>query len=229
MRLMLIASGAAAAYTTLARPWHLHWGATEAEIHGPMPGDHLLEDAEASSTRAIDIGAPPAAVWPWLLQLGWHRAGFYAPRPVERVLGVEAGGGSDAATGQDLEVGDRVPLGSNRLAMVVHSVVEPSTLILEREDGRATSSWAIRPTETGCRLLVRDRWSGDRTNPVRLLSRWGAEPLTFALERSALRGIKARAEMLIEHAAGPDALRSTQTAPVAVPGPGGAGSASDQS
>jgi hypothetical protein len=43
-----------------------------------MPGDELLPDAQFRATRAITIDAPPRAVWPWLVQVGALRAGWYS-------------------------------------------------------------------------------------------------------------------------------------------------------
>ena len=31
--------------------------------------------------RGITIAAPAEAIWPWLVQLGYGRAGWYTPRP----------------------------------------------------------------------------------------------------------------------------------------------------
>src|SRR4029453_18160105 len=45
------------------------WGASAQEQRQPLPGDELLANATAWTTHAITIGAPPAAVWPWLVQL----------------------------------------------------------------------------------------------------------------------------------------------------------------
>ena len=50
--------------TPLVRPWHLRWGATDAEVHGPMPGDEVVRRAQFNATRAISIDAPPEHVWP---------------------------------------------------------------------------------------------------------------------------------------------------------------------
>ena len=62
----------------LYRPWHLRWGATSAEAGKAMPGDDIIVRAAYRATRAITIGAPPEAVWPWLVQVGCLQAGFYA-------------------------------------------------------------------------------------------------------------------------------------------------------
>jgi len=62
------------------------WGATEAERRSRLPGDELLPDATTRTTHAITIDAPPHAVWPWLVQMGWGRAGWYTYRWVDRLL-----------------------------------------------------------------------------------------------------------------------------------------------
>jgi len=61
----------------LYRRWHLRWGATDEEVRGPMPGDEMVRKASFNATRAITIDAPPEMVWPWIVQMGYRRAGFY--------------------------------------------------------------------------------------------------------------------------------------------------------
>jgi hypothetical protein len=43
-----------------------------------MPGDDPVPEPSFNATRAITIAAPPEQVWPWIVQLGTGRAGFYA-------------------------------------------------------------------------------------------------------------------------------------------------------
>ena len=78
----ILASGAAAAgaaaFVGWYRPWHMRWGATDEEIAEAMPGDELLPVAEFHPTRAITIAARPDEIWPWIVQIGFNRAGFYA-------------------------------------------------------------------------------------------------------------------------------------------------------
>ena len=66
-----------AAYRRWIQPWQHRWGATDAEVRRAMPGDDLIPDA-ASTTRAITIAAPAEQVWPWLVQLGYGRGGWYS-------------------------------------------------------------------------------------------------------------------------------------------------------
>lgn len=70
-------AGAAAGFAVYRR-WHLTWGATPAEVAAVMPGDEILAATQFQATRAITIDAPPAKVWPWLVQVGFGRAGFYS-------------------------------------------------------------------------------------------------------------------------------------------------------
>jgi proline iminopeptidase len=56
----------------------LDWRATREERREPLPGDDLVPEARGSSTHAISIRAPARALWPWLVQMGCDRAGFYS-------------------------------------------------------------------------------------------------------------------------------------------------------
>ncbi len=69
-------AAAFALYRFVIRPWHLRWGATDEEAHRSMPGDDLVPKPDIAFTRAITINAPPQAVWPWLVQMGYRRAGW---------------------------------------------------------------------------------------------------------------------------------------------------------
>jgi hypothetical protein len=70
----------------LYRHRHLRWGATDGEVAAAMPGDELIPTPSFVATRAITIAAPPEHVWPWLVQMGWHRGGWYTPHWVDRLL-----------------------------------------------------------------------------------------------------------------------------------------------
>ncbi|NOU26365.1 MAG: hypothetical protein HOO96_00540 [Polyangiaceae bacterium] len=48
------------------------------ENERPLPGDELLPDATDQVSLAIDVHAPPSALWPWIVQMGGQRAGFYS-------------------------------------------------------------------------------------------------------------------------------------------------------
>ncbi len=65
-------------YVLAVRPWHLGWGSTDVERRRVLPGDDLVTNPQIVATRAVTIDAPPAAVWPWLVQMGYRRAGWYS-------------------------------------------------------------------------------------------------------------------------------------------------------
>ena len=72
------AAGAAAAYVYAVRPWWRSWSGPGRIRNGASPGDDLIPDANVVDTRAVDIDASPDAVWPWLVQMGYGRAGWYS-------------------------------------------------------------------------------------------------------------------------------------------------------
>ncbi len=65
-------------YLSIIRPWHIRWGATDEEFRRAMPGDEFIPDATLNTTRAITIQATPEEIWPWLVQMGYGRAGWYS-------------------------------------------------------------------------------------------------------------------------------------------------------
>src|SRR5215204_7695762 len=65
------------AYLRWARPYQLRWGATDEEVQRPMPGDELNPNPKFLATRAITIEGKPEDIWPWLMQMGYRRAGYY--------------------------------------------------------------------------------------------------------------------------------------------------------
>jgi hypothetical protein len=65
-------------YGLVARPRLLRWGATDEEVQGPYPGADLIPGGRRGATMAVTIDAPPSRVWPWLVQMGCDRAGWYS-------------------------------------------------------------------------------------------------------------------------------------------------------
>ncbi len=66
------------AYLLAIRPRQLQWGATDEEVKQPLPGDEVVEHPTFNATRAVTVGARPEDIWPWLVQIGFHRAGWYS-------------------------------------------------------------------------------------------------------------------------------------------------------
>lgn len=157
MRRVVVALAAVVGVTTLAaryRSWHLTWGATQDEATGPMPGDDLLGSAGFVATRAISISAPPEAVWPWLVQVGVGRAGFYSydwldnlgHHSAQRVLPkFQRPSVGDLAAPMTLKANDRS-------AFHVASIDVPHALVWSKPD--STWAWRLTGDETGGTRLV---------------------------------------------------------------------------
>jgi hypothetical protein len=185
-------------------------GSTLGERTTPLPGDDLITRPNIVTNHAITIDAPPAAVWPWLTQLGWHLGGYYTPRWVDRLLFPDNWPSLDhldPALLRDLTVGDIIPDGKPGTAFFVVARAEaPHTLVLHstthvpprwRRSGAAVDwTWTFRLTARpagSTRLHLRVR---GRTCPRWLTTGYQAAlvPADFVMAVGMLRGIKHRAE-----------------------------------
>jgi hypothetical protein len=184
----------AALYVVVLRRRILTWGATGAEARSRLPGDELLEDAAGVATRAISIDAPPAAVWPWLAQMGPSpRGGAYTYDWIENLLGLNMHSVDRVLPEfQSLEVGASIGLGPN--AMRAERVERARVLAWRSADGNWVWTFVIEPRAGGSRLISRNRFRlptlGARLGMLPM------EPGSLLLERKMLRGIKQRAEAL---------------------------------
>jgi hypothetical protein len=183
----------------LYRRRHLSWGTTSSEQVARMPGDEFFPRAQYRSTRAITIQAPPDVVWPWLVQVGCGRAGFYSHdlldnlgRPSAKTILPEY---------QRLDIGQWVPMSpspmpTDRTALGVHSFELNRSLLWVKPD--SSWAWQLTPDEFGgTRLVTR----------IHAVYEWKKHPLMamfgcvlmefgdFAMLRAMLRGIKQRAEL----------------------------------
>jgi len=121
MRRSLTAAGIGAvaivAWRKVFTPWQRNWGATEEEAAMALPGDTLTPPPVDQCTRAITIAAPPEAVWPWLVQMGADRGGFYSYAWLENLFGLDIHNADGIVDEwQQLAVGDWVWGARNRSA-----------------------------------------------------------------------------------------------------------------
>ena len=194
----------------LYRRWHLRWGSTPAEVSSRLPGDSLMPGAQYRSTRAITIDAPPEAVWPWLVQVGCLRAGWYSNDLLDNLTHPSAS--VIVPELQHIEVGQWVPMSpkpSARSGFKVHSFDANRWLLWTTPD--STWAWQLTPTEHGTRLVARINARYDWRQPHwALLGILLMEFGDFATLRRMLRGIRTRAEAL-EHGLAQPAAMPTAT------------------
>jgi hypothetical protein len=184
-------------------------GSTRAERRRRLPGDELVDHPTVVTNHAITIPAPPSQVWPWLVQMGWHRGGWYTARWVDRLL-FPANWPSVTQLVPELQrplgVGDRIPDGPPGTAwLVVEHVQAPHLLVLHstthlpppwRARLGAAIDWAwtftLDPASDGrTRLLLRVRGS---TRPWWLTAAYVAAivPADYLMAGSMLKGIRRR-------------------------------------
>jgi hypothetical protein len=197
----LITSMTVVAAVAVLRRRQLRWGATAAEATGPLLGDELVPAPDLTATRAITIHAGAGEVWPWIVQLGQGRGGFYSYDGLENLAGCDIHSALQINPAwQRLDVGDTVRL-APEFALEVAVAEPPRTLVLRGGMLPGTNvapydfTWTfdLAPVSaTTTRLVVRERYA---------YTRWWArlmvEPLTvvsFLMSRRMLRGIRDRAE-----------------------------------
>ncbi|HET6891535.1 MAG TPA: SRPBCC family protein [Pyrinomonadaceae bacterium] len=188
-------AAALAAYALFIRPWHLKWGATDKELRLQLPGDELVENPRLNATHAITINAPLKDVWPWLVQIGQKRGGFYSYTWLENLVGCDMRNADQIVPEwQNLKVGDEVWLHPKAPPLKVLAVEAGCYIVLE-------NSWTffLRPIDDHTtRLIIRGR--GDFNPDLKssllnfILLRGIFEPAHFIMERKMMLGIKERAE-----------------------------------
>jgi hypothetical protein len=122
--------------------------ATPAERQATRPGDDIIARPDVVMDRAFTVAGPPAAVWPWIAQLGKKRAGWYLPRTVERFLPRRGRAVRDIHPAwQQLAVGDIIPdYGGEDATFEVAAVTQPSALVYRSVRGRVTMTWSLSLT-----------------------------------------------------------------------------------
>jgi hypothetical protein len=202
MRIARTAAGAGAAlagYAFILRPWHLRWGATDAEVARGMPLDGRVRRPTVVTNRAVTIAASPEHVWPWLAQMGEApRGGYYSYAWIERLTGMQVANADEVLPAfQRIEPGDAL----DRTGYMTVQAVEPGRFLVlgpPEAPADADSTWALGlyPQADGTtRLVSRVRARFPRT-PGGWLWRLVLDPGQFVMERKMLLEIKRRAEAL---------------------------------
>jgi hypothetical protein len=207
--------GAAAAGGTWAalRPRTLSWGATDDEADRVLPGDELVPDAMYVTTRAVTIHAPAEAVFPWLVQLGQNRGGFYTYDVLENLFHLDIHSADRIhPEWQELRPGaDYVSLDPQQtMKMTIVELEAPHAMVIRTGapdeepqppgdffKGEIAGTWAfiVKPLDPGTsRLIVRWRAAWRPTAAARLAAPALLEPVHFIMERGMMLGIKKRAE-----------------------------------
>jgi hypothetical protein len=215
------------AFEFVTSPWRrqkrLRWGTRGDEPDRELPGDNIIDPVACQYTHAISIAAAPERVWPWLVQIGQGRGGFYSYIALENTFGCHIDDVSLLVPEfQHLEVGDSIRLHPKTPPLPVQ-VIEPGrALVLGGMTGLNTgSTWAlvvVPDGEQSCRLLARGRSTyGSMLSDRLFFGPAIMEPVTFVMERRMLRSIKLLAESTVPSAS-PGERRGVPRQPIGVLG-----------
>ena len=198
--------------TPFLRYWRTRWGATEAELKKNLPGDDLVPHPKWQYTNAITINAPLTSVWPWLVQVGQGRGGWYSYEWLENLAGCDIHNANQIIPEfQHLKVGDIVELAPQFGYPV--AIVDPCRAIVLHSDSRTgglpipvkmkpgdynISTWGFfleEINEKCTRLITRLRNDYTPKMVLKLMAGHSlVEPVSTAMQRKMLKGIKKRAE-----------------------------------
>ena len=173
------------------RPWHLRWGTTAEEVSQAMPGD--LE--HIGWTRAITIDATPAEIWPWLVQWGQGRGGWYSYDWLENLFGFDIHTADRILPEyQNLRIGD--PICMSRTFCPSHvTTLEPNHWLswqVEDENGDPVFTFGLAPVDDShTRLIVRESFDNTFMPPAAVFV---LEIPDVVMELKSLNTVKARAE-----------------------------------
>jgi hypothetical protein len=209
--LLLCAAVAEALLIHLGR----NYGSTARERTRSLPGDHIVANPTVVTNHVIDIEAPPESVWPWLTQMGWHRAGWYTARWVDQLFFPANWPSADRLIPElhDIKIGSFIPDGppETKCGFVVEELDSGRVLVL-RSTSHIPESWrtkygaslnwswtfSVAPLDKGrrTRFHFRSRWM---TTPwwFTLFGWLIVVPADFVMSRDMLHGVRERAERAI--------------------------------
>jgi len=202
-----------AAYSLLLLPRLRRWGATRDEASRPLTGDDLVPDPVYQTTHAISVRAPAKAVFPWLVQIGQNRGGFYSYDLLENLARLDIHSADHVhPEWQGLTVGeDYMSLDPDGHMKLTVRVLEPDRAFVVRSGapgeppqaagslfrGEMAWSWGfyLEPVGTDVtRLVIRTRAAWRPTVAAAFGRECGLEPAHSFMEIGMLRGVRARAE-----------------------------------
>ena len=199
-------------FSPLLRARRMSWGATHEEILQRIPGDEMSPHPKFVATRAVTIHAPVVQVWPWMVQLGCKRGGWYSYDLLDNAG--EPSINHIAPDLQVLKVGDNLPMTPDgKMAMPVRQI-EPGRVIvmggtLDSKTGKDADiddpnlreyfSWvityALQPIDANTtRLVTRNRADWNPSVMNRIVFGLFIEAISFVMESKMASGIKERAE-----------------------------------
>lgn len=180
-------------YMRFIRPWQLRWGSTFEEVARSMPGDGIVECPTFDATRAVTIDAAPEDIWPWIVQMGFGRAGWYSYDWIDNL-------GSSSSRDilpelQEIEVGDMIPIDPRKQhGFRVKGFLPNRWMLWGDRKGKITWCWGLYPIDEGStRLVTRVKVKYDWFHPS-ILFNMLFDVGDILMMRKCMIGIRERAE-----------------------------------
>jgi hypothetical protein len=169
----------------------MHWGATAEEAARRFPHDDLVPNPTWNSTRAVTVEATPEQIWPWLVQVGWGRAGWYGYDWADN--GGKPSTWEILPEQQHLEIGTKFPM-SPFTAMYCRDFEEPNWILLRMGNIGSFLWYLDRIDGHRTRLMIRMRDKYRWFNPPILAMELLVDVFDIFFQWKHLLGVKARAE-----------------------------------
>ena len=182
------------------------WGTIGTEATDPLPGDDLVPDPKWSYTLGVSVDAPPAAVWPWIAQVGQGRGGFYTYQTLENLVGCRINNTAELLPEhQHPVVGGGIHLHHETPPLRIETVDPPFALVLfgspaefESAEVWGASTWQFivrHHGDDGALFLTRGRYDhGSNWRSRLMFGRFPMEVITFVMSRRMMLEIKRLAE-----------------------------------
>ncbi len=182
-------------YFALYRPWQLRWGATDADVAAQQPGDDIVKSPAFNATRAITIQALPEDIWPWIVQIGNKRAGWYSYDWFDNL-------GKPSAKEilpqyQRPQRGDLIPMSPNgKIGVWIKDFAVNEWMLWWNPDETVTWLWSLEPKNNGqTRLITRVRMRYTWFSPIIVFNIF-IDIGDIIMMRKCMLGVRERAEHL---------------------------------
>ena len=172
-----------------------------------------MKEPKSVYSHGIQINAPVEYVWPWIVQMGKSRGGFYSYEALENLIGLEIYNADKILEEyQHPKVGEIIPFGPDSgypLAIVKPNealVIETcenlkQKTLFDPKDGypekylHISWLWYVEPLgPQSSRFISRNRVDFNDGMVNKFKFSILAEPMVFAMDRKMCLGIKKRAE-----------------------------------
>lgn len=200
----------------ISRRWLSNWGSTASERSAEWPGDRFVTDPDVVNTRAVTVGTGPEDIWPWIVQFGLGKAGFYSYELLERLVGIPVRNVESVVPQfQQLEVGEEILLHPSAPGIPVGEL-EPDRFVCfgvspeldgQFERPEPNRSWSMYLTRLGTsctRLVLRSCIEAPREATLRArIGRALEEAIDFGMEQRMLRSVRRLAERTVDRESTP--------------------------